>query len=128
MRKKLTICVLPGVALAFTSFFLCNRQLMTLDLPTLDLPAKATSGNTERGNWAGAAALMTNSAEVIFIGFGANGDAGTSGAQGPRQRPRLVRRHHRQRHAHQGDRQERSVDPGAAEGGGASGKRVPHHQ
>jgi hypothetical protein len=41
--------------------------LMREDFPTLDLPAKATSGSFPSGYWEGSVADLTNSADTIFM-------------------------------------------------------------
>src|SRR5512139_3481390 len=66
-RKKLISRVLPGVELVFTSFFRFTRVLIRLDLPTLERPAKANSGNSAAGNCDGRTALVTNSTDLISI-------------------------------------------------------------
>ena len=63
----MTICVLPGTELVFASPLRFSRELIRLDLPTLDLPAKATSGNKGGGNLREETALWTKSADTIFI-------------------------------------------------------------
>src|SRR5574341_1709207 len=68
MMKKLMSCVLPGVALVLTRLFRCRSALMRDDLPTFERPAKATWGLESMGNCFGPGALMTNSAERIFMG------------------------------------------------------------
>src|SRR5436190_24306699 len=59
MPIKLMVWVLPGVELTCASF--CwSRELMRLDLPTLDRPRKANSGGPSGGKWWGSAAEMRN--------------------------------------------------------------------
>ena len=58
--KKLSKRVRPGVLLVLTRDFLCRRALRRLDFPTLDLPAKAISGNSDTGSVAGSDADVTN--------------------------------------------------------------------
>ena len=48
--KKLISLVLPGVELVLTSFLRVRRELIRVDLPTFDRPAKAISGMTRSGN------------------------------------------------------------------------------
>ena len=67
MMKKLISWVFPGVVLILARFLLKRRELIKDDLPTLDLPAKAICGLLSVGNCTAAAALMTNSAESIFM-------------------------------------------------------------
>jgi hypothetical protein len=67
MRKKLINWVRPGVALVFTRRLRFNRVLIREDLPTLERPVKAISGNTGAGYCSGLTALLTNSADFIII-------------------------------------------------------------
>src|SRR3989304_9699344 len=67
MMKKLMSCVLPGVELVLTRVFRLSRALMIDDLPTFERPAKAICGLGSTGNCPGPAALVTNSAERIFM-------------------------------------------------------------
>src|SRR5512137_216489 len=69
MRKKLTSCVLPGVALVLTRLFRFRNALIREDLPTFERPEKAIWGRSSSGNCFGPAALVTNSAERIFMGI-----------------------------------------------------------
>src|ERR1700730_14734817 len=48
--KKLIARVRPGVELVL-AILAPSSELMTLDLPTLDRPRKATSGNAGAGKW-----------------------------------------------------------------------------
>jgi hypothetical protein len=41
--------------------------LIRLDLPTLERPTKATSGNSAGGYWDGLVALVTNSADLMIM-------------------------------------------------------------
>jgi hypothetical protein len=69
MSKKLISWVRPGVELVFTRRLRLTRVLIRLDLPTLERPAKAISGYFTGGYWAGLVALVTNSADNIFMIF-----------------------------------------------------------
>ena len=66
-RKKLIRRVFPGVELVCTSFLRLTSVLIRLDLPTLERPAKANSGNSAGGYCDGWTALVTNSADLIFM-------------------------------------------------------------
>jgi len=59
--------VQPGVLLVLARFFFRAMVLMREDFPTLDLPAKATSGSFPSGYWEGRVADLTNSADTIFM-------------------------------------------------------------
>ncbi len=67
IRKKLMRRVRPGVLLVTASPFRPTSRLRSDDFPTLDRPAKATSGRPSRGNCAGAAALLLCSLTVATI-------------------------------------------------------------
>src|SRR5579863_2302469 len=56
--KKLMVCVRPGVLLVRATL-LPRRQLMRLDLPTLERPTKAISGALGGGNCPGSTAEVT---------------------------------------------------------------------
>src|SRR5580658_4775468 len=55
--------VRPGVELVLASFA-PTSELITLDLPTFDLPKKATSGSTGAGKWAASIADIMNRAKT----------------------------------------------------------------
>ena len=59
--------VCPGVELVFARRFRFIRVFIKLDLPTLERPTKAISGNADSGYSEGFVALVKNSAAVIFI-------------------------------------------------------------
>src|SRR5438552_1714053 len=59
MPMKLMVWVLPGVELTCASFC-CSRELMRLDLPTLERPRKANSGGPAGGKRSGSAAEIRN--------------------------------------------------------------------
>ena len=56
----------PGWALVRTSFLRPSRTLIREDLPTLERPRKATSGNSPAGSWSLLWTLRLYSAEIIF--------------------------------------------------------------
>lgn len=58
--KILSNCVLPGVLDDFASPARCVSMLISVDLPTFDLPIIANSGNPGSGNIAISATLVTN--------------------------------------------------------------------
>src|SRR5215471_18001549 len=63
MPIKLMVRVLPGVELTCASF--CpSRELIRLDLPTLERPRNANSGGPSRGKTAGSAADSMNLARM----------------------------------------------------------------
>src|SRR6185436_18066867 len=68
MRKKLSICVRPGVDEVRASPRTPKRELIRLDLPTLERPRKAISGVASCSQSLSFSALLRNSALVIFIG------------------------------------------------------------
>lgn len=61
--------VLPGVALVMASLGRLVSMLIRLDLPTLDRPMKAYSGNWVAGHFSTFVLLMTNSALRISTLF-----------------------------------------------------------
>jgi hypothetical protein len=63
---KFTACVLPGVELVLASPRRLSRQLMSDDLPTLDLPEKAISGSDVPFSCAAVWALLKKAADSIF--------------------------------------------------------------
>ena len=67
MRKWLTTLVFPGVEDVIASFRLPHRVLMREDLPTLDLPMKANSGNFLFGFCETRVLLPAKTASEIFI-------------------------------------------------------------
>ena len=48
-RKKLSVCVFPGVVLTLAIALRFNKELIADDLPTLERPTKATSGRRSPG-------------------------------------------------------------------------------
>ena len=58
--------VRPGVELVFARPGEPSRLFIKLDLPTLDRPTNAISGNRPAGNCSGETALLTNLALAIF--------------------------------------------------------------
>ena len=68
MEKKLIVWVRPGVELVFTKFLRPNNIFIREDLPTLERPENAISGLSGGGYWEGFTALVTNSADLTFIG------------------------------------------------------------
>ena len=67
MMKWLMSIVLPGVADVIASLGLWVSMLIRLDLPTLERPMNAYSGNPVCGQWSMRVLLMTNSALLISI-------------------------------------------------------------
>src|SRR5581483_5664481 len=66
MPIKLIVCVRPGVELTWASF--CpSRELIRLDLPTLERPRKANSGGPSTGKNLGSAAEVRNLARMGFM-------------------------------------------------------------
>src|SRR5215470_7786540 len=65
MPMKLMLRVRPGAALTCASFR-PSRELIRLDLPTLERPRKANSGGPSAGNTAGSAADVMNLAKSGF--------------------------------------------------------------
>ena len=61
--------VRPGVLEVRASPFRISKEFINEDLPTFERPRNATSGRPSLTQWAGAKALFTNSAEVIFTFF-----------------------------------------------------------
>src|SRR5215831_5080995 len=66
MPMKLMVRVRPGVELTCASFW-PSRELIRLDLPTLDRPRKANSGGPSVGKNFGSAAEVRNLAMMGFI-------------------------------------------------------------
>ena len=60
-------CVRPGVELVLTNLFRLISVFIKEDLPTLERPAKATSGNSLAGYWDGFTALFINSADFMIM-------------------------------------------------------------
>src|SRR5688572_19748093 len=67
MVKKFSDCVRPGVEEVRARPRTESRELIRLDLPTLERPRKAISGLGSRGQSASWKALFRNSALVTFI-------------------------------------------------------------
>src|SRR5258706_15866246 len=62
------VWVRPGVLLVYARRLRASRALIALDLPTLERPAKASSGGPGGGRSAGRPAAARNSAcEKVFI-------------------------------------------------------------
>jgi hypothetical protein len=59
MEKKLIVCVRPGVELVF-AIFDPTRELIKLDLPTLERPRNAISGKAGAGKWLSSLAEVRN--------------------------------------------------------------------
>ncbi len=59
--------VLPGVTEALASALRSASRLIREDLPTLDRPMKANSGNAQFGHDARVGALVSKTADLIFI-------------------------------------------------------------
>src|SRR3954469_351704 len=96
--------VLPGVAAALARSLWPVRRLMSEDLPTLDRPMSANSGRLQFGQPRMLAALVSNSAERIFM-------------------PRRRRRPGREAKAKRPGRGERKK-AASAKKAGAAGKRL----
>src|ERR1700724_1831551 len=64
---KLMVRVRPGVELTCASFW-PSRELIRLDLPTLERPRKANSGGPSKGNSLGSAAEARNLAMIGLAG------------------------------------------------------------
>src|SRR6185295_18364224 len=67
MSKKFSDWVRPGVDEVRARPRTLSRQLMRLDLPTLERPRKAISGFKSRGQSSSLNALLRNSAVTTFI-------------------------------------------------------------
>jgi hypothetical protein len=67
MRKWFTRRVLPGLLDVIASFLLLQSMFISEDLPTLDLPMNANSGNFCFGFSDILVLLPENNASVIFI-------------------------------------------------------------
>ena len=63
------LCVRPGVFDVLAKLFLCNKELISDDFPTLERPKNAISRLPSVGHCPARNALFTNSAEVIFTLF-----------------------------------------------------------
>src|SRR5205807_8169032 len=61
--KKLMLRVRPGVELVFATL-LPSRELITLDLPTLERPRNAISGKSGAGNWRASLTATMNRART----------------------------------------------------------------
>src|SRR5713226_5440210 len=66
--KKLMLRVRPGVELVRASFA-STRELMTLDLPTLERPRKAISGSVGTGKCETSVAAAMNRARILMLKF-----------------------------------------------------------
>src|SRR6185436_7789984 len=66
MRKKLSVCVRPGVELVRAKPRELVRALSKLDLPMFERPQNAISGRRSWGKSSGCFALLTNRAELIL--------------------------------------------------------------
>src|SRR5690349_15321699 len=67
MSKKFNDCVRPGVEEVRARPRTWSKELMRLDLPTLERPRKAISGFASRGQSSSLNALLRNSALTAFI-------------------------------------------------------------
>src|SRR5512135_807877 len=67
-RKKLIICVRPGVRLAYARRVCLASALIALDLPEFDRPANAISGAPSLGSCHAAAAPVSNVAPISGVG------------------------------------------------------------
>src|ERR1700751_1526707 len=63
--KKLMLRVRPGVELVF-AILVPRRELMTLDLPTLERPRNAISGSAGAGKWLTSLADIRNRARTLI--------------------------------------------------------------
>src|SRR5437660_10298597 len=61
--KKLMLRVRPGVELLLATL-LPSRELMTLDLPTLERPRNAISGRSGAGHWRASVTAIVNRART----------------------------------------------------------------
>ena len=68
ISKKLMLRVRPGVELVRASL-VPTRELMTLDLPTLERPRKAISGTDATGKWAASVAAAMNRDKTLMLKF-----------------------------------------------------------
>src|SRR5271157_2221428 len=65
MAKKLMLRVRPGAELV-RAILAPTRELITLDLPTLERPRKAISGKVGAGNCAASVAAVRNCARTLI--------------------------------------------------------------
>src|SRR6202453_4278746 len=88
--KKLMARVRPGVELV-RAILDSTRVLITLDLPTLERPRKATSGSVGAGKCAGSVAEAVNRAITLMLKFatGRGNWQGKTGHVGVVRRPRV---------------------------------------
>src|SRR5580693_6167148 len=68
ISKKLMLRVRPGVELVRASL-VPTRELITLDLPTLERPRKAISGSVGAGNCAASVAAARNRERTLMLKF-----------------------------------------------------------
>src|SRR6478672_13661328 len=66
ISKKLMLRVRPGVELVRASL-VPTRELITLDLPTLERPRKATSGTDGAGKWETSVAAARNRERTLIL-------------------------------------------------------------
>src|SRR5271169_6289747 len=66
ISKKLTLRVRPGVELVRASLA-PTRELITLDLPTLERPRKAISGRVGAGKWERSVAAARNRERTLML-------------------------------------------------------------
>src|ERR1700689_2862767 len=68
ISKKLMLRVRPGVELVRASL-VPTRELMTLDLPTLERPRKAISGRVGAGKWAASGGEAIKRERTLMVKF-----------------------------------------------------------
>src|SRR5512146_3340 len=95
--------VRPGVELVRATL-LPSKELMTLDLPTLERPRKAISGGPGTGKWATSVAAATNWAKTFtltvcwfgaLLASGLDTNTAAEGNASDRGCPTFARTHHR---------------------------------
>jgi hypothetical protein len=67
IKKKLMLCVLPGVFDVRAKPFRCKSELISDDLPTFERPRKAISGSLSVVQCSRLNALLTKLTLEIFI-------------------------------------------------------------
>jgi len=78
ISKKLMLRVRPGVELVRASL-VPTRELMALDLPTLERPRNAISGRLGAGNCAASVAAARNRERTLMLKFATGESALASG-------------------------------------------------
>src|SRR5215469_9722306 len=73
ISKKLMLRVRPGVELVRASL-VPTRELITLDLPTLERPKKAISGTEGTGKWETSVAAARNRDRTLITKFAMEGE------------------------------------------------------